>query len=75
VDNRLPSISRDMADPSYHDKISGHFRNRVHAEAFLAVRSYLQTGAKHGRNALELLTRLWTPTGAWLPNVTGSDTS
>jgi hypothetical protein len=64
-----------MREPPYHDKISGHFRNRAHAEAFLAVRSYLQTGAKHGRNALELLTRLWTPTGAWLPNVTGSDTS
>jgi hypothetical protein len=46
------------------DKISGHFRSGAHAAAFLTVRSYLQTGAKHGRNALELLIRLWTPEGA-----------
>lgn len=79
VDTRVP-FTNNEAERSFrmcklHDKISGHFRNRAHAEAFLAVRSYLQTGAKHGRNALELLTRLWTPTGAWLPNLTGSDTS
>ena len=78
ADTRIP-FTNNEAERSFrmcklHDKISGHFRNREHAEAFLAVRSYLQTGAKHGRNALELLTRLWTPTGAWLPSVTGSDT-
>ncbi|MGH2704485.1 MAG: hypothetical protein ACRDJ4_05135 [Actinomycetota bacterium] len=56
-------------------KISGCFRSVVHAEAFLAVRSYLGTGAKHGRLALQLLTDLWTPTGAWLPSVAVPDTS
>jgi hypothetical protein len=29
---------------------------------------------KHGRQALELLTRLWTPLGAWLPSVAVPDT-
>jgi hypothetical protein len=58
-----------------HDKVSGTFRSWEHAEAFLAVRSYLQTGRQHGRAAMELLLRLWTPTGAWLPSVTVTDTS
>ena len=40
----------------------------TNAEAFMTVRSYLQTGAKQGHNALDLLTLLWT-TGAWLPTV------
>jgi hypothetical protein len=73
TDTRIP-FTNNEAERSFrmcklHDKNSGHFRSAEHAEAFLAVRSYLQTGAKHGRNALELLTRLWTPTGAWLPSV------
>jgi len=58
-----------------HDEISGHFRSSAHAAAFLTVRSYLQTGAKHGRNALELLIRLWSPEGAWLPSVAVPNTS
>ncbi len=43
--------------------------------AFLTVRSYLGTGAKHGQDAMELLIRLWTPAGAWLPSVVVPDTS
>lgn len=58
-----------------HDKISGHFRSADHAGAFLTVRSYLQTGAKHGRRALDLLTGLWSATGAWLPTHAVPDTS
>ena len=78
-DTRVPA-DNNTAERSFrfvklHDKISGHFRSWEHAEAFLAVRSYLQTGAKHGRSAMELLTRLWTPTGAWLPSVAVPDTS
>ena len=77
-DTRIP-FTNNTGEGSFrmviHDKISGHFRNWGHAEAFLAVRSYLQTGAKHGLAAMELLIRLWTPTGAWLPSVAGSDTS
>ena len=78
-DTRIP-FTNNTGEGSFrmvklHDKISGHFRNWGHAEAFLAVRSYLQTGAKHGLAAMELLIRLWTPTGAWLPSAAGSDTS
>jgi len=34
---------------------------------------YLQTGFKHGRNPLELLTGLWT-SGAWMPTIPVPDT-
>ncbi len=57
-----------------HDKISGCFRSVTHAEAFLAVRSYLQTGRKHERRALDLLIGLWTAPGAWLPAAAVADT-
>jgi len=63
-DNNEAERSLRMA--KLHDKISGHFRSETNAKAFMTVRSYLQTGAKHGHNALDLLTMLWT-TGAWLP--------
>ncbi len=70
-DNNEAERSLRMA--KLHDKISGHFRSETNAKAFMTVRSYLQTGAKHGHNALDLLTILWTP-GAWLPTVTNSPT-
>ncbi len=56
-----------------HDQISGAFRSVTNAEAFMTVRSYLQTGAKQDHNALDLLTPLWT-TGAWLPTVVNPTT-
>ncbi len=59
---------RSLRMTKLHLKISGHFRSQTNATAFMTVRSYLQTGAKHDRHALDLLTRLWT-TGAWLPTV------
>jgi hypothetical protein len=58
---------RSVRMAKFHNKISGHFRSEAHAKAFLTVRRHLQTGAKHGHNALRLLTDLWTPKGAWLP--------
>ena len=64
-----------MREWTYHDKVSGTFRSWEHARAFCTVRSYLQTGAKHGCRAMELLIRLWTAAGAWLPSVAGPDTS
>ncbi|HET9689595.1 MAG TPA: hypothetical protein VFP61_00470 [Acidimicrobiales bacterium] len=53
--------------------MSGHFRSETNATAFMTVRFYLQTGAKHGHNALDLLTALWT-TGAWLPSAANPTT-
>lgn len=78
-DTRIP-FTNNTGERSFrmikiHDKVSGHFRSWEHAEAFLSVRSYIQTGRQHGRNAMELLIRLWTSTGAWLPGVTANDTS
>ena len=49
-----------------HDKISGTFRSDDHLDAFVAVRSYLQTAAKHERNLLTALRELFT-TGPWIP--------
>lgn len=71
VDTRVPldnnEAERSLRMAKLHDKISGVFRSARHAEAFLTVRSYLQTGRKHGRRALDLLIGLWTNAGAWLP--------
>jgi len=76
-DTRVPfdnnEAERSLRMAKLHDKISGCFRSADHAAAFLAVRSYLQTGRKHSQDALELLTRLWT-TGPWLPSVAVPDT-
>jgi transposase len=78
-DTRVPftnnEAERSVRMAKLHDKVSGCFRSAAHAEAFLTVRSYLQTGAKHDRNALQLLVDLWTPAGAWLPSVAVPDTS
>lgn len=78
-DTRVPADNNE-AERSFrmckiHDKVSGHFRSWEHARAFCTVRSYLQTGAKHGCRAMDLLIRLWTPAGAWLPSVAVPDTS
>lgn len=47
-------------------KISGSFRTSAGARAFCAVRSYLQTAAKHGVNHLHALTRLFEG-DPWMP--------
>jgi transposase len=52
-----------------HDKISGPFASLTGAEAFAAVRSYLQTAANHHENLLGVLRQLFT-TGAWSPDPT-----
>jgi hypothetical protein len=55
-----------MRDLPYHDKISGPFHSLSSAQAFAAVRSYLQTAANHNQNLLGVLRQLFT-TGAWFP--------
>jgi transposase len=57
---------RSLRMVKLHDKISGCFHSREGAEAFAAIRSYLQTAAKHGENLLGALHQLFT-TGPWLP--------
>src|SRR5207245_5765106 len=68
-DTRVPSdnneAERSVRMCKLHDKISGDFRSWPNAEAFCTVRSYLQTGAKNGQRAMDLLIRLWTPAGPW----------
>ena len=51
---------------SLQQKISGCWRNLAGAEAFLALRSYLATARKHGRNPLAVLGQLFQGQ-AWLP--------
>ena len=48
-----------------HDKISAPFASLAGAEAFAAVRSYLQTAANHNENLLGVLRR--SSPRAWLP--------
>jgi transposase len=49
-----------------HDKISGPFASLAGAEAFAALRSYLQTAANHDQSLLGVLRQLFT-TGPWFP--------
>jgi transposase len=69
-DTRVPfdnnEAERSLRMVKLHDKISGCFHSFAGAEAFAAVRSYLQTAAKHEENLLEVLHQLFI-TGPWLP--------
>jgi transposase len=49
-------------------KISGGWRTALGAERFFAVRGYLSTAAKQGRNLLDAITRLFDGRGAWIPS-------
>lgn len=48
-------------------KISGGWRTMLGAERFFAVRGYLSTAAKQGKNLLDIVTRLFDGRGAWIP--------
>jgi transposase len=48
-------------------KISGGWRTAAGAEHFFALRGYISTAAKQGRNLLDALTRLFDGRGAWIP--------
>ena len=51
-------------------KISYGWRTPHGGQTFAAIRSYIETGRKHGLHALDLLTQLLT-TGPWtIPNPT-----
>jgi transposase len=71
VDDTTVPFTNNMAETSLrmvkiHDKVSGTFRSKAGAEAFVTVRSYIQTAAKQGQNRLEVLHQLFT-TGPWIP--------
>lgn len=63
-DNNL--AERDLRMVKLQQKISGCWRSQTGAEAFLDVRSYLATARKNGRDALDVLTGLFTG-NIWIP--------
>lgn len=69
-DTRVPfdnnPAERALRMVKLHDKISGCFHSFHAAQAFAAVRSYVQTAAGHGENLLGVLRQLFT-IGPWLP--------
>ena len=69
-DTRIPfdnnAAERSLRMVKLHDKISGTFHSLAGAEAFAAIRSYLQTAANHGENLLGVLTMLFSDR-PWLP--------
>ncbi len=50
---------RDLRMAKLQQKISGSFRTDHGAHRFATVRSYIETGRKHGLNPLDLLTQLF----------------
>ena len=81
-DTRVPFDNnqgeRDLRMVKLQQKISGCWRTLVGAEAFLAVRSYVATARKHGRNPLTVLGQLfqgqvWLPTLGSQPAPPGPD--
>jgi hypothetical protein len=76
-DTRVPfdnnAAERALRMVKLHDKISGSFHSLAGAQAFAAVRSYLQTAAAHGENLLDVLHQLFT-TGPWIPPETAGGT-
>lgn len=57
---------RDIRMIKLQQKISGGWRSDQGARAFLDIRSYLSTTAKHNQNAIDVLHDLFTGT-AWIP--------
>jgi transposase len=68
-DNNLSE--RDVRMVKIAQKVSGGFRSKEGARAFLAFRSYLSTAAKQGVNRLEALRQLFND-GPWMPAAPGA---
>jgi transposase len=71
IDDTSVPFTNNLAERSLrmvkiHDKISGTFRSADGAQAFVTIRSYIQTAAAHGHNRLDVLHQLFT-TGPWQP--------
>ena len=66
-DNNL--VERDIRMIKIQQKISGSWRTTAGADSFLALRAYISTARKQGRDVLDTLTQLaahrpWLPTSA-----------
>jgi transposase len=66
-DNNL--AERDIRMIKIQQKISGSWRTTTGADSFLALRAYISTTRKHGRDILDALARLAHHT-PWLPAAT-----
>jgi transposase len=62
------AAEREIRMVKLRQKVSGCLRTLVGAEQFCAIRSYLATAIKHGRNQLDALTSL-AAGNPWLPNI------
>jgi transposase len=67
-DNNL--VERDIRMVKLQQKISGCWRTSTGANQFLALRAYLSTARKQGRQALDVLTRL-AAHDPWIPQASG----
>lgn len=70
VDFDSNQAERDVRMVKLQQKISGGWRSKPGAEAFLDVRSYLSTARKHGQDALDVLTAAFTG-NTWTPTTSG----
>jgi len=68
-DNNL--VERDLRMIKIQQKISGSRRTTAGADRFLALRAYISTTRKQGRDILDALARLAGHT-PWLPTATGA---
>ena len=62
---------RDVRMVKLQQKISGGWRSKTGAKAFLDVRSYLSTARKHNQGAIDVLRQLFTG-NPWLPAAAAS---
>ncbi len=69
VDFSNNQAEQDIRMIKVQQKISGSWRSWDGAEAFLALRSYVGTARKQGKNAFDAFTELFTGT-PWLPATT-----
>jgi transposase len=73
VDPRVPfdnnPAERDIRMVKIKQKVSGCLRTLAGAQDFAAMRSYLATAAKHGRQPFDVLTEL-TSGNVWIPATT-----
>ena len=72
TDLRIPftnnEAERDLRMAKLQQKISGTFRSEGGAQRFAAIRSYIETGRKHGHNPLDLLIQLFNGNPWMIPS-------